>query len=147
MICSLYLLENFSEAAFFEDTDKVTAKEIIEATSQQVPQEHGMIFVESTGSHYGSYYQGEWERAKHNENNYVPRFFAADDFYSLEWLEKKKKDFSNEGEYKSHYPLNEHEAFIYSGSPYFNRDAMEKMLAGVIEPIESGRIAADGSFY
>jgi intein/homing endonuclease len=36
-----------SEAAFFGDTDRITAREIIEGTSQQVPLDYGMIFVES----------------------------------------------------------------------------------------------------
>ena len=37
---------HFSEAAFYQDTELITASEIIVATSQQVPQDHGMIFIE-----------------------------------------------------------------------------------------------------
>jgi len=137
---------HFSEAAFFEDTEKITAKEIIEATSQQVPQEHGMIFIESTGSTYGTYYQGEWERAKNNESNFRPRFFAWSEFYSKEWIEKKKRDFSSEEEFKSHYPADEAEAFIYSGRPFFDRTTLDELRKKVIDPIQQGRLAADGNF-
>ena len=137
---------HFSEAAFFEDTEKITAKEIIEATSQQVPQEHGMIFIESTGSTYGTYYQGEWERSKNNESNFRPRFFAWSEFYSKEWIEKKKRDFSSFEEFKSHYPNDEAEAFIFSGRPYFDRMVLEDLREKMKDPIEMGRLAADGQF-
>jgi len=137
---------HFSEAAFFEDTDKITAKEIIEATSQQVPQEHGMIFVESTGSQYGTYYQQEWERSKAGESNYHPRFFAWNEFYSQTWIEKKRKDFSSEEEFKSHYPADEAEAFIFSGRPFFDRTVLEYLLKETVDPIQQGRLAADGQW-
>jgi hypothetical protein len=137
---------HFSEAAFFEDTDKITAKEIIEATAQQVPQDHGMVFIESTGSQYGTYYQQEWERAKDQKSNYKPRFFPWQDFYSKEWIEKKKKDFSTEDEFHSHYPSDETEAFIFSGRPYFDRKVLEKMMKEAVDPIQEGHLAPDGSW-
>lgn len=137
---------HFSEAAFFEDTEKITAKEIIEATSQQVPQEHGMVFIESTGGNVGSYYQGEWERAKRQESNYKPRFFAWNEFYSNEWIDKKKRDFSSEAEFKSHYPADEAEAFIFSGNPFFDSMILNQLRKEVIDPIFQGRLAPDGSF-
>jgi hypothetical protein len=137
---------HFSEAAFFEDTDKITAKEIIEATAQQVPQDHGMVFIESTGSQYGTYYQQEWERAKAGDSNYHPRFFAWSEFYSNAWIEKKRKDFSSEEEFKSHYPADEAEAFIFSGRPFFDRNTLELLGKQTIDPITQGRLAADGNW-
>lgn len=135
---------HFSEAAFFTDTEKITAKEIIEATVQQVPQDHGMIFIESTGGNVGSYYQGEWERAKRQESMYKPRFFGWQEFYTPAWIEKQKLTFQSEEEFKSHYPNDESEAFIFSGSPFFDRMMLNSLKS--IEPIEQGRLAADGSF-
>lgn len=54
---------HFSEAAFYSDTEMITAEEIIVATAQQIPQGRGMIFIESTANGEGNYYQKEWERA------------------------------------------------------------------------------------
>lgn len=137
---------HFSEAAFYQDTEKVTPKEVIEATTQQVPQDHGMIFIESTGGHYGSYYQGEWERAKDKESNFTPRFFNWQELYTPEWIEKKRKDFQTESEFKTHYPLTEAEAFIYSGDPFFDREVLLKLDRESILPIYEGRLASDGQF-
>lgn len=137
---------HFSEAAFYQDTEKITPKEIIEATGQQVPQDHGMIFIESTGGHYGSYYQGEWERAKNQESNFTPRFFSWKELYSPEWIEKKRKDFQSESEFKTHYPSTEEEAFIYSGDPFFDREVLQKLEKESILPMYSGRLASDGGF-
>lgn len=137
---------HFSEAAFYQETDKVDAKEIIEASAQQVSQDHGKIFIESTGSNYGAYYQKEWERAKLGESNYKPRFFAAQEFYSEEWLAKKQKDFSSDEEFRSHYPRNEAEAFLFSGRPFFDRMILEKLQKRIKVPIQEGRLAPDGSF-
>lgn len=138
---------HFSEAAFYEDTDKITAKEIIEATIQQVPQNHGMIFVESTGSTYGTYYQKQWELAKQQLNNFKPRFFSCEEFYSPDWLAQKAKDYLSEDEFRKDYPRNETEAFLYSGSPYFSRDVLRQLTAGIQEPALSGRLAADGFLF
>lgn len=137
---------HFSEAAFYQETEKVDAKEIIEATSQQVPMDHGMIFIESTGGHYGSYYQGEWERAKSGDNNLHPRFFGWQELYTREWIDRKHKEFSSEDEFKSHYPEDESEAFLYSGSPFFDRSVLVRIAAEAIDPITAGRLAADGGF-
>lgn len=137
---------HFSEAAFYEETDKITPKEIIESTVQQVPQNHGMVFMESTGGHYGSYFQGEWERAKNKESNYKPRFFSWNEFYSQEWIDIKKKDFQSEEQFKSHYPNDDTEAFLFSGMPFFNRTMLAKLTKEAIDPIEEGFLAPDGSF-
>lgn len=137
---------HFSEAAFYQETEKVDAKEIIESTVQQVPQGHGMVFIESTGGHYGSYYQGEWERAKEGTSIYKPRFFSWDEFYSKAWIEEQKKTFQSEEEFKSHYPADDAEAFLFSGNPFFNRMTLSQMDKASIDPILSGRLATDGQF-
>ncbi len=137
---------HFSEAAFFEDTDKITAKEIIEATMQQVPQDHGMVFVESTGGQYGSYFQRIWEKAKKGDSNFAPRFFNWKEFYTKKWIEKKRKDFDSEEEFKSHYPNDDTEAFLFSGRPYFNVLALQELIESTKEtmPVYQGRLAPDG---
>ncbi len=137
----------FSEAAFYPDTDVLTAREIIEATAQQVPQESGMVFIESTANGYGNYYQLEWARAREGDSNYIPRFFSWEEFYTDEWVEKKKLDFQDERMWKQEYPRTEEDAFISSGNPFFDSESMEWMRNNTIkEPIESGRLATDGNW-
>ncbi len=137
----------FSEAAFYQDTEVITAKEIIEGSSQQVPQGVGKIFIESTANGFGNYYQVEWDRAMRRESNYKPRFFSWEEFYSEEWIEKKKRDFQNEDTFKQEYPRTPDEAFIHSGTPYFDMKMIQYQLAHVaIPPVQQGKLATDGEW-
>lgn len=135
----------FSEAAFYPDTDVMAAKEIIEGTTQQVLQDIGMIFIESTANGYGNYYQLEWERAKRGESNYSPRFFSWEEFYTEEWIQKKRKDFQDERMWRQEYPRTEEEAFISSGTPFFDADIVDWIRNNTMkDPIQQGRFATDG---
>ena len=137
---------HFSEAAFYQDTELITAKEIIVATAQQVPQGKGMIFIESTANGEGNFYHSEWLRAESKESSYKPRFFGWQDFYSPTWVEEKRKEFPNDKLWKQEYPATAEEAFITSGSPYFDVEKLNDMLKGAPLPIEFGRVAPDGNF-
>ena len=137
---------HFSEASFYQDTEMLKAHEMILATAQQVPQGRGMIFIESTANGEGNYYHAEWERASEGKSVYKPRFFGWQEFYSTEWVEEKRKEFPSEKMAGQEYPYTPEEAFITSGSPYFNVLALNKMLDEKAEPTEYGRIAPDGHF-
>ncbi len=136
----------FSETAFYQDTDIITAEEMVTGTAQQVPQGKGMIFIESTANGEGNYYQKEWERAEAGISSYKPRFFGWQEFYSEEWVEQKKKEFSTEAKWKQEYPKSSDEAFVTSGTPYFDTLVLQKMLDAKAEPIFTGRLAPDGSW-
>ena len=139
---------HFSEAAFFQDTELVTSEEMITATAQQVPQGKGMIFLESTGSSDETYYFKEWGRAYDDHNStYHPRFFGWQEQYTTEYMEKKSKEFANDFKFRSEYPSDPTEAFLTSGSPYFNNLLLRKMLDEKHEPIEQGRMAANGDWF
>ena len=137
---------HFSEASFYQDTEMLKAHEMILATAQQVPQGRGMIFIESTANGEGNYYHAEWERASEGKSVYKPRFFGWQEFYSAEWVEEKRKEFPSEKMAGQEYPYTPEEAFITSGSPYFNTLVLNKMLDEKAEPTEYGRIAPDGHF-
>lgn len=137
---------HFSEAAFYQDTELITASEIIIATAQQVHQDQGMIFIESTANGEGNYYQEEWERAQDGLSTYIPRFYGWDKFYTKEWVEKKRKDFPNDMLWKQEYPLTPEEAFRTSGSPFFDLEALNRLEDEKTPPIQTGRLAADGMF-
>ena len=137
---------HFSEAAFYQDTELITAQEIIVATAQQVPQGKGMIFIESTANGEGNFYHSEWVRAEEHRSSYHPRFFGWQEFYSPTWVEEKRKEFPNDKLWKQEYPATAEEAFITSGSPYFDAEKLNEMLKVAPLPVEFGRIAPDGHF-
>jgi hypothetical protein len=143
----------FSECAFYQDTELITAREIVVGTAQQVPQGRGMIFIESTANGMDNYYQQEWERANLPPDKdgrpasiYRPRFFAAKGFYSEEWLAEKASEFPTERLYKQEYPDDPDEAFISSGEPFFDNQLLKAMMDTRPEPVIAGRIAPDGQF-
>jgi len=138
---------HFSEAAFYQDTELITAQEIIVGTTQQVPQGHGMVFIESTANGEGNFYHAEWERSQPGGNGsvYIPRFFGWQEFYSQDWVDEKKKEFPNEKMWKQEYPGNPDEAFITSGEPFFDVMMLDAMQKERIVPVEFGRILPDGN--
>lgn len=142
----------FSETAFYQDTELITAQEIVLGTAQQVPQGKGMIFIESTANGLDNFYQKEWERANlppDREGNkpsvYAPRFFGWEDFYTEEWVEEKRKEFPNEALWKQEYPRTPDEAFISTGTPYFNNQILKVMLDLYEPPMLFGKFDPDGS--
>ncbi len=137
----------FSEAAFYQDTEIITASEIIEGSAQQVAQGVGKIFIESTANGFGNYYQLEWDRAMRRESNYSPRFFSWEEFYDEDWIKQKKKDFQSDDKFKQEYPRTPEEAFIHSGTPFFDMAMLEYQMKTVVKfPEVQGRLATDGNF-
>lgn len=143
----------FSETAFYQDTESITAKEIVLGTAQQVPQGKGMIFLESTANGEGNYYHSEWERANlpPNANGirqsaYTPRFFGWQEFYSQQFIDEKRREFPNEAEFNQEYPESPEVAFISTGSPFFNQEMMKAMRDSSPPPVLQGKIAPDGEF-
>lgn len=141
----------FSECAFYQDTELITAQEIVLGTAQQVPQGRGMIFIESTANGEGNYYHSEWERASlpanrdgNRQSIYKPRFFGWSEFYTEEWVFEKKREFPNEKMWMQEYPDNPDEAFISSGTPYFDTIMLDAMLKEAPEPLFKGRFEPDG---
>lgn len=137
----------FSEAAFYQDTEMVTAQEMIMATAQMVPQDKGMIFMESTANGEGNYYHQTWQKAAKFESSYKPIFFGWQEFYDEEWIAKKRKSFTNDKMFMQEYPSTPDEAFITSGTPFFDVIALKEMeKRHKIEPIEIGRFSTGGYF-
>jgi hypothetical protein len=138
---------HFSEGAFYQDTDKITAEEMITATAQQVPLGVGMIFIESTANGEGNFYHGEWQRAYiEHQSTYHPRFFGWNLFYSQDEVDARKKDFPNVAMWKQEYPATPEEAFRTTGSPFFDMQILQAMQDKKMKPIQEGRIAPDGEF-
>lgn len=141
----------FSECAFYQDTELITAQEIVLGTSQQVTQGKGKIFIESTANGEGNYYHAEWERASlpadrngKRHSSYYPRFFGWQEFYTEEWIEEKMREFPNEKMGRQEYPRDPEEAFVTSGTPYFDPFMLDAMMKSAPEPIEQGKFDPDG---
>lgn len=135
----------FSECAFYQDTELITAQEIVLGTAQQVPQGRGMIFIESTANGIDNYYQKTWEQAERGESIYKPRFFGWRKFYSEEWIAQKRLEFPTEAMWKQEYPETADDAFITSGTPYFDAIILKAMILSRPQPILRGKFAPDGS--
>src|SRR5258708_2403838 len=138
---------HFSECAFYQDTEIITAREIVESTAQQVPQDLGMIFIESTANGEGNYYQEEWVRAyEDHASTYLPRFFGWQEFYTEEEVERRRKDFQSDAMWRQEYPRTPEEAFILSGSPFFEAQVLQAMLDTSFPPVDQASFAPDGLF-
>jgi hypothetical protein len=131
---------HFSEGAHFQDTDIITARETYEGAMQMVDQGIGKIFDESTARGYGNQYQIRWELAAKKRSEFRDVFFSASRFYSPEWLAKKRKQFTTEAMFKQEYPETPDEAFMASGSKFFDYEALNHLRKEVIrKPLVQGR--------
>ena len=119
----------FSECAFYPDTSMIRASEIVEGTSQQVAQDYGMIFVETTANGYGNYLHNLWKIASRGLSSYKPLFLAAKDDpeYTDEWLAKKARSFTSRAMFMQEYPNTPLEAFIMSGANFFDKEVLDTL--------------------
>lgn len=137
----------FSESAFYQDTEMITAEEMIIATSQMVPQGKGMIFVETTANGEGNYFHKSWIKAINKDSAFRPVFFGSHEFYDQEWLDLKKKEFTNEKKFYQEYPPDWESAFVASGTPFFDITAVKDMQAKFQRaPQLFGRFSTGGYF-
>lgn len=104
----------FSEIAYYPDTEKMTAKEIIEGTMRQVDISSGWIFAESTENGRGTYQYKMWQNAKQKLSRFRNRFYGAGDFYSPEELELIRSEFVDMDMFKREYPMTEDDLFASS---------------------------------
>ena len=93
-----------------------------------------------------NYYQLEWERSTRGESSYIPRFFGWQEFYDKGWIEGKRKEFPNERMFLQEYPSTPDEAFVSSGTPYFDTLILKEMLNESKQPLIQGKILPDGEF-
>ena len=132
---------HFSEAAHFPDTDVITARETIEGALQMVDQGTGKVFIESTANGYGNYYQDLWAKAEAGKSKFRSVFFSASELYSEEWLKQKEREFTTHEMYLQEYPNTAEEAFISSGSKFFDTEAIKWLQKDILKvPIIEGSL-------
>ncbi len=130
----------FSESAHYPDTEKMAAKEIIEGTAQQVDKKSGWIFQESTANGYGNHYELTWHLAVKGLVRYKPRFYGWREFYTEEEFKVVVSEFVDKNMLMQEYPETPEEAFISSGSAYFDNSKILEYIKKAPEPITRGSL-------
>jgi hypothetical protein len=118
----------FSEAAHYPDTEKMTAKEIIEGTAQQVDKSSGWIFQESTGNGKGNYFYATYELIKRALSRYVLRFYGWKSFYTAAQFKVIASEFTDPDMLKQEYPETEEEAFLSSNLAFTSRKELLNLV-------------------
>ena len=131
---------HFSEAAHFQDTDIVTARETIEGALQMVDQEIGKVFIESTANGYGNYYQELEQKAFDGLSRFRSVFFSAQELYSEAWLREKEKEFTTREMFLQEYPMTREDAYMSSGSKFFDTSGIRYLQSLQREPLMSGTL-------
>lgn len=115
----------FSEAAHYPDNEKITAREIIDGTSQQVDKQSGWIFQESTGNGIGNYFYQTYETIKQGISRYLLRFYGWRAFYTeKQFKELIAPEFTDPDMLKQEYPETEEEAFLSSNLSFVTADQL-----------------------
>lgn len=165
---------HWSEVAFYPDTEILNAEKLVSAAEQQVAVGLGKIFRETTGNMMGDYYHGEVERSQKGESTFKFRFFPwfknpeyttpivsaftpTDEERRLMtqhaltqeqvlWYRNKSREFKTRTLFLREYPSTPEEAFLASGSGFFDPDVLKQYYDKVRDPIKTGMLAFDGSF-
>lgn len=122
------------EWAFFDDAEAAWA------AIQPVADVGGRVLGLSTANGWGDFFHSEWVKARAGIGKFVPMFFpwSANTDRDADWYEAQKNQMP-EWQLWQEYPSTEDEAFIKSGRPVFNVDALAAMP---IEIPRRGEISA-----
>lgn len=131
----------FSEAAHYPDVELLTAREIIEGTLKQVDLHSGVVFVETTANGYGNHYEAMWSLAQKGESRFRPRFFGWQEFYTRDEYDLIASETTDKQLLKQEMPGTPEEAFISSGSSYFDNEKIFDYIKKASEPKFRGSIA------
>ena len=110
---------HLSEAAFYKHLLNVIA------SAGQAVTPSGYFVVETTANGYNEFRKW-WVESQNDETGFQPLFYGAQDFYSPEFLEQKKKELKEK--YQQEYPTTWEEAFLTSGEMYFNHESLTEYL-------------------
>lgn len=145
---------HWSEVAFYPNTEIMSAKLLVTGAEEQVPDQMGKVFRETTGNMMGDFFANEYYRAKDGTSQFTSRFYPwyAHKAYSrpapISWRPPAYYDKVIEDGYATldqcfwHYmktldehgnqdkiklrenPTYDYEAFLLTGTGFFNSDAL-----------------------
>lgn len=124
---------HLSEAAFYPHFDEIIAG----AMQAVVPD--GRVVIETTANGFNRFKE-YWDRTVLGETPFAHHFYPASGFYKKKFLDKKEKELGRL--FRQEYPETPLEAFITSGEPYFDAEAMERYLEMVREPMQQETLYA-----
>jgi hypothetical protein len=130
----------FSEEAHYPDTDNMSAKEIVDGTLRQVDIHAGWVFRESTANGYGNYYELTWGQAVKGESRFKPRFYGWREMYTSEEFQLIASETTDKQMLKQEYPETAEEAFLASGTGFFDNDMIMEYLKRTKEPEMRGHL-------
>ena len=116
---------HLSEAAFYPHFQKLLAS-LLQAV---VPS--GKVIIETTANGFNDF-KNFWDSSELGETGFKPHFYAASELYPTEFLTQKRRELG-ERLFKQEYPETPQEAFITSGHPYFDSEAMAYYLEQIKE--------------
>ena len=122
---------HLSEAAFYPHLTEVLAG----AMQAVVPT--GRVIMETTANGFNDF-KTYWDRTVTGETPFKAHFYKASDFYSKEFLDRKRGELQRL--FKQEYPETAQEAFVTSGQTYFDSQALEEYLSLIREPIKDNII-------
>jgi hypothetical protein len=118
---------HLSEFAFYDDPKSMLAS----ALQAVVPQ--GKVIIESTANGM-NYLKEFWDKSKSGDTGFKTHFFG-NTFYAPEFLEQKRKELADL--FPQEYPATDTEAFLSSGNPFFDLEALKYYLTETTEPIST----------
>jgi hypothetical protein len=130
----------FSEAAHYPDSEKMMAREIIDGTLRQVDINSGWAFMESTANGFGNYFERIWSLAVKAMHRFKARFYGWRDFYTEEQFKLIASEFADKSMLKQEYPETPEEAFISSGSSFFDNELIFTYLKNAEDPLYCGNM-------
>ena len=118
---------HLSECFFYPHFDKLLAG------SLQAVVPTGRIIFETTANGY-NFGKTFWDECVLGDRPFKPLFYKASDFYDQAFLDIKRKQLREK--FPQEYPENPTEAFLASGTQYFNPTSLKWYLDNVKEKIE-----------
>lgn len=122
---------HLSEFAFYPNPERIIAG------AGQAVVESGRLIIETTANGFNDF-KTLWDECVLGEKPYKPLFYKASDFYSPEFLAKKKLELGRL--YSQEYPETAEEAFLTSGDLYFDSDSLRLYLDEVKPVMDEGVI-------
>jgi hypothetical protein len=173
---STFQYMHLSELAFWPEDDGKTTQAQLTGLLQTLPQ-HGrsLLVIESTANGY-NYFKSLWDAAVNGESDFIPLFFPwyemkdyklpyhGESFTQDELNEQKKYDLTPEqlmwrryaistlcggdvNQFRQEYPGCPEEAFILTGTPFFNAEKVNRRLLSLNPPLKRGMFSEMGSWY
>ncbi len=117
---------HLSEAAFYPNLE-----DLIAGAGQAVV-EQGRLIIETTANGF-NYFKTFWDECMLGVKPYKPLFYKASDFYSPEFLDRKRMELGKK--FQQEYPNTAEEAFLTSGDLYFDSEALQWYNQNTQEPV------------